>query len=421
MFQYFHPGCSFTGGKKSQFFLWAVIMSQPVILSACRTPIGKFLGELSTLSATELGEKAVAAALSRAGVSPEDVDEVIMGNVLSAGLGQAPARQVALRAGMPPSVAALTINKVCGSGLKAAMLAAQAIALGDARVVVAGGMESMSRAPYLLADARSGWKFGDRQLVDSMVADGLTCPFEDVHMGNHADYIAQTNSISREDQDRYAVESQRRALAAMASGAFDEEIVAIEVPARAGARTVSADEAPRPKTTPEKLASLKPAFQKDGTVTAGNASILSDGAAALVIASPSFASAHGHKPLARIVAYATSGVEPKDIFVAPVPAIRKVLEKAGLSVDDIDLFEVNEAFAAQMLVCIRSLQLPTDKLNVHGGGISLGHPIGASGARVLVTLLHAMERRDAATGLASLCLGGGNAVAMIVERNRDGE
>jgi len=397
------------------------MMDEPVILSACRTPIGKYLGGLATVSATDLGAAVVSASLSRAGVPADAVDEVIMGNVLSAGLGQAPARQAALKAGMPPAVAALTINKVCGSGLKAAMLAAQAVKLDDAEVLVAGGMESMSRAPHLVEGARAGWKFGHQKLIDAMLVDGLTCAFDGLHMGEQAEYIARTQHVSREDQDAYAAASQQRAAAAAAAGGFDDELVPIEISTRGGTTTVSADEGPRPDSTVEKLAALKPAFQEDGTVTAGNASMLSDGAAALVVTSQSFAAAHKCRPMARIVDYATAGVEPREVFLAPIPAIRKVLEKAGMTLEDIDLFELNEAFAAQMLACIRGLGLPTDRLNVHGGAIALGHPIGASGARVLVTLLHALRRHRAKRGLAALCLGGGNAVAMIVERHSDAD
>jgi len=389
---------------------------EAVILSACRTPIGTFLGDLAPLAATQLGAVVVKEAVRRAGVAPDRVDEVIMGNVLSAGLGQAPARQAALHGGLPPTVAALTINKMCGSGLKAVMLAAQAVQLGDAEVVVAGGMESMSRAPHLLSGARGGWKFGDQKVVDSMLIDGLVCAFHNCHMGNQAEYIARLEKISRADQDAFAAESQRRAAEAAKSDAFRGEIVPVEVAVRGKSSVVSADQGPRPGTTVEKLSALAPAFEKNGTVTAGNASQLSDGAAAVVVSSRAFADEHRIRPLARIAAYATAGVEPNRIFIAPVFAIRKVMEKAKLTASDIDLFEINEAFAAQMLACIRPLGLPLDRVNFHGGAIALGHPIGASGARVLVTLLHAMQERGVRRGLAALCLGGGNAVAMIVER-----
>jgi acetyl-CoA C-acetyltransferase len=381
---------------------------QAVILSACRTPIGTFLGDLAPLTATRLGAIVVGNVVRRAGVALTQVDEVILGNVLSAGLGQAPARQAALGAGLPPTVAAVTINKMCGSGLKAVMLAAQAVQLGDAEIVVAGGMESMSRAPHLLSGARSGWKFGDQKVTDSMLNDGLVCAFDHCHMGNQAEHIARVKQISRADQDEFAAESQRRAVAAIRSGAFKTEIVPVE--------KVAVDQGPRADTSLEKLAQLKPVFERDGTVTAGNSSQLSDGAAAVVVASNRFADKHGLKPLARIVAYATAGVEPCDVFIAPVFAVQALLKKCGLAVADIDLWELNEAFAAQMVACERALNLPRERLNVHGGAIALGHPIGASGARVLVTLLHAMQQRGAQRGLAALCLGGGNAVAMIVER-----
>ena len=391
------------------------LLEQPVILSACRTPIGMLLGELSALSAPKLGTVVAQAALQRCGVDPGQVDEVIMGNVLSASLGQAPARQVAIHAGIPAASSALTINKMCGSGLKAIMLAAQGIATADCDVIVAGGMESMSRAPHLITGLRKGCKFGDEEIKDSMMHDGLFCPFDERIMGEQADYLADTENISREDQDRYACESQRRAADAMESGFFEEEIVPVEVPGRGGVKMVRADQGVRPETTVEKLAGLKAFFGKNGTVSAGNASQISDGAAAAVVSSRHFAEANRIKPLARIVAYASAGVPPRDVFVGPVPAIRKVAERANLSLDEIDLFEINEAFAVQVLACIRPLGLSTDRVNVHGGAIALGHPIGASGARVLVTLLHAMRRRGDKRGLAALCLGGGGAVAMIVE------
>jgi acetyl-CoA C-acetyltransferase len=388
-------------------------MSDAYIISGCRTPIGKFLGALSGIPATALGAIAVQEAVRRAGVAPEAVDEVIMGNILSAGLGQAPARQAAIRAGIPPQAGAVTINKMCGSGLKAVMLAAQAIQCGDVEVVVAGGLESMSRSPYLLPRVRKGWKYGHEEALDSMIHDGLWCAFDDKAMGAQADYIADKHGVSREDQDRFALESHRRAVAARDSGAFDEEIIPVEV--KAGQEFAN-DEGPRADTTLEKLAGLKPAFDADGTVTAGNASMLSDGAAALVVTSAERAEKMDSPIRARIVAYATSGVEPREIFIAPVSAVENVLAKAGLEKDDIDLYETNEAFAAQMLACTRSLDLDSKKVNVHGGAVALGHPIGASGARVLVTLLYALKQRNLRRGLASLCLGGGNAVAMIVER-----
>ena len=387
----------------------------PVILSAARTPVGKFLGGLSELPAPRLGAVAVAEAVRRANVSPEQVQEVILGTVVQAGQGQAPARQAALFAGLPDTVPAVTVNKVCGSGLKAVMLAAQAIRAGDADVVVAGGMESMSQAPYLLKGARTGFKYGDQTTADALVVDGLWCPFENRAMGNSAEHTASTCDVSRADQDRFAAQSHRRAAAAWERGDFVAEVVPVTVPGRTPV-TISKDEGIRPDTTPEGLAKLKPAFQKDGTVTAGNASQLSDGAAALVVASPAAAERIGTPPLARIISYATSGVAPKDIFIAPVSAVRMALEKANLRLADIDLFELNEAFAAQMLACGKGLGLDEAKVNVNGGAISLGHPIGASGARVLTTLLYALCARGGRYGLASLCLGGGNAVAMVVER-----
>jgi acetyl-CoA C-acetyltransferase len=395
-------------------------MSEALILSAVRTPIGKYLGGLAELPAPELGARAIGEAMRRAGVSPAAVDEVIMGNVLQAGVGQNPARQAALKAGLPDSIAAYTVNKVCGSGLKAVMLAAQAIKAGDANMVVAGGMESMSRAPYLLFGARTGWKYGDQKVVDAMIHDGLWCPFENWHMGEAAEHIATKCGVSRAEQDQFAARSHQRAAAAWERGAFNAETMSIPVAGRDGKRSGSGaltrDEGIRPDTTAEALAKLKPAFRPEGTVTAGNASMLSDGAAALVVASAQAAEKITAKPLAKIVAYATSGVAPKDIFIAPVPAVRMALDKAGLSAKDIDLFEINEAFAAQMLACTGELKLDEERANIHGGAIALGHPIGASGARVLTTLLYALQQRGGRRGLASLCLGGGNAVAMVVER-----
>ncbi|HEV3255304.1 MAG TPA: acetyl-CoA C-acetyltransferase [Gemmataceae bacterium] len=391
-------------------------MSEALILSAVRTPIGKYLGGLAEVPAPQLGAVAVAEALRRGKVPPERVDEVIMGNVLQAGVGQNPARQAALRGGLPESIAAFTVNKVCGSGLKAVMLAAQAIRAGDADLIVAGGMESMSRAPYLLFGARTGWKYGDQKAVDAMLHDGLWCAFEDWHMGEAAEYIADKCRVSRGDQDRFSAQSHQGAAAAWQRGAFSAEVVPVTVGTGAKARTVSRDEGVRPETTAEGLAQLKSAFREGGTVTAGNASMLSDGAAAVVVGSARAAERLGTKPLARVVAYATSGVAPKDIFLAPVLAVRQVLDRAGLAMKDIDLFELNEAFAAQMLACGKDLKLDESRVNVHGGAIALGHPIGASGARVLVTLLYALQQTGGKRGLASLCLGGGNAVAMVVER-----
>jgi acetyl-CoA C-acetyltransferase len=385
------------------------------IVAGCRTPIGRFLGGLASVPATQLGAIAVREAVRRSGVAPGDVDEVIMGNVLSAGLGQAPARQAALGAGLPPTVAALMINKVCGSGLKAVMLADQAIRAGDARCIVAGGMENMSRAPHLLPGARAGWKFGHQQAIDSMIHDGLWCACENLSMGDEANYIATSRDVNRADQDAFAAESHRRAIAAAQAGAFRDEIVPVAVPGAKGETTITEDEGPWPGIT-EKLAALRPAFDPAGTVTAGNASQISDGAAALVVVSDELARKASSPIKARIVASATSGVPPKELFIAPVSAIEAVLAKARMSLADIDLIELNEAFAAQCLACSRPLKLDSAKVNVNGGAIALGHPIGASGARVLVTLLYALAKRNLPCGLASLCLGGGNAVAMIVER-----
>jgi acetyl-CoA C-acetyltransferase len=391
-------------------------MTDAFILSAARTPVGKYLGGLSELTAPQLGAAAVREALRRAAVPPERIDEVIMGNVLQAGVGQNPARQAALKAGLPDTVAAFTVNKVCGSGLKAVMLAAQAIRAGDAELLVAGGMESMSQAPYLLFGARQGWKYGDQKVVDAMIHDGLWCAFEGCHMGNSAEYIAAKCHVSRAEQDRFAAQSHRRAAAAWERNAFQAEVVPVTVGSGPKAKTVSRDEGVRPDSTAEALAKLRPAFQEGGTVTAGNASMLSDGAAALVVGSARAAERLGVRPKAKVVAYATSGVAPKDIFLAPVYAVRQVLDRAGVAMKDVDLFELNEAFAAQMLACGGELKLDEGRVNVHGGAIALGHPIGASGARVLVTLLYALEQRGGRRGLASLCLGGGNAVAMLVER-----
>lgn len=390
-------------------------LNQALILSACRTPIGKFLGGLSALPATDLGGLVIAEAVRRAGIDGSWVEEALMGCVLPAGLGQAPARQAALKGGLPPTVAALTVNKVCGSGLKAVMLAAQAIRAGDIECAVAGGMESMSRAPFLLDGARSGLKFGDQKLIDHMQFDGLTCAFDRVAMGLHAEHIAKVKSVSREDQDRFSVESQKRASAAVAAGLFAEEILPVTLASRKESTVFAVDEGVRGDATLDGLAKLKPAFDPNGTVTAGNASTLSDGAAALVVASETFAARHNRKALARIVSYATSGGEPRDLFIAPVAAVRMALAKAKLDASKVDLFEINEAFASQMVACARELEIAPDRLNVQGGAIALGHPIGASGARVLTTLVHSLKRRQSKYGVASLCLGGGNAVAMVVE------
>jgi acetyl-CoA C-acetyltransferase len=387
----------------------------PVILSAVRTPIGRFLGELSDLPAPRLGAVVVQEAAKRAGISPGDVDEVILGNVVQAGVGQNPARQAAIFAGLPDSIAAFTVNKVCGSGLKAAMLAAQAIRAGDSEIIIAGGTESMSRAPFLLPNIRTGYKYGDQKAVDALIHDGLWCAFENWPMGEAAEYIAQKCSVSRADQDRFAAQSHQRAAAAWERGDFSREIVPVTIGSGTKTRTVSRDEGIRPDTTAEGLAKLKPAFRADGSVTAGNSSQLSDGAAALVVATSAVAERLGRKPLAKILAYATSGVAPRDIFIAPVTAVQMVLERAGLKPSDIDLFELNEAFAAQAVACNQGLNLDESRINVNGGAVALGHPIGASGARVLVTLIHAMQKREARRGVAALCLGGGNAVAMVIE------
>lgn len=392
------------------------VMDTAYIISAVRTPIGKFLGGLAEMPAVELGGRVLVEALARAGVPAGAVDEVIMGCVLQAGLGQNPARQAALNAGLPDAIAPFTVNKVCGSGLKAVMLAAQAIRAGDADIILAGGMESMSRAPYLLPGARAGWKIGDQKAVDAMIHDGLMCAFENWHMGEAAEHIAAECGINRRDQDCFAAQSHQRAARAWAEGAFAAEILPITVGSGAKARTIAQDEGFRADANIDALAKLKPAFKEGGCVTAGNASMLSDGAAAVAVASGRAVEKLGLKPMARVVAYATSGIAPKEIFLAPVGAVRQVLEKARLTLADIDLFELNEAFAAQMLACNKDLRIDEAKLNVHGGAIALGHPIGASGTRVLVTLLSALERRNARRGLACLCLGGGNAVAMIVER-----
>ena len=394
-----------------------------VVVSAARLPTGRFLGGLAPLRAPELGARAIEAAVSRSGVEPTEIQEVIMGNVLQAGVGQAPARQAAILGGIPDTVPAVTINKVCGSGLKAVMLAAQAIRAGDSSVLVAGGMESMSNAPYLLRGYREGVKFGDRQLLDGLIHDGLWCSFGECHMGGHAEYTAMKASITRDEQDRFALESHRRAIEAIDSGAFAEEIVPVEV--RRGRRTtiVEIDESPRRETSLEALAKLRPAFVADApaeisepSVTAGNAPGLNDGAAATVVTSQAFAEAHGLDTLARISEYAVGATAPRDLFFAPVVAVRRLLEREGTSVDDYDLVEMNEAFAVQALADARELGIEMDRLNVRGGAIALGHPIGASGARILTTLLYAMRDRGAERGLATLCLGGGNAVAMSVER-----
>ena len=388
----------------------------PVILSACRTPIGKFLGGLSSLPAPRLGAIVIRDALSRAGVGGERVDEVIMGHVVQGGSGQAPARQAMIHAGLPGTVPAMTVNKVCGSGLKAVMLAAQAIKAGDAQCVVAGGMESMSAAPHYVYGMRNGVKAGNQQLVDGMIHDGLWDSFSNQHMGNLAEYTARKANVSRADQDAFALASHQKAVAAMEACHFKDETVAVEIPGRKGPTVVDKDECPRKDTTLEVLAALKPVFEKDGSVTAGNAPGLNDGASALVVASLAFAKANGLKPLARVTAYATGGGEPKDLFFAPIFAVQNLMKKVGTKIGDYDLIEANEAFAVQALADGRALGWDWDRVNVNGGAVALGHPIGASGARVLTTLLYALRARNKATGLATLCLGGGNAVALSVER-----
>jgi acetyl-CoA C-acetyltransferase len=391
-------------------------MAEALILSAARTPVGKYLGGLAEVPAPQLGAIALAEAIKRAKASPSGIQEVIMGNVLQAGVGQNPARQAALKAGLPDTIAAFTVNKVCGSGLKAAMLAAQAIRAGDLDLAAAGGMESMSRAPYLLFGARAGWKYGDQKVLDAMIHDGLWCAFEDWHMGEAAEHIASKCAVTRQDQDRFSAQSHHRAAQAWERGAFNAEVVPVTTGSGPKAKIISRDEGIRAETSADLLAKLKPSFREGGTVTAGNASMLSDGAAAVVLGSPRAAEKLGVRPLARVVSYATSGVAPKDIFIAPVAATKQAVEKAGLALKDIDLFEMNEAFAAQMLACGKGLGLDESRVNVNGGAIAIGHPIGASGARVLVTLLYAMQERNARRGLAALCLGGGNAVAMLIEK-----
>jgi acetyl-CoA C-acetyltransferase len=387
-----------------------------VIVSAARTPIGKFQGAYKDLPATDLGAVAVRAAVARSGVDGALVDECIMGNVIGAGLGQAPARQAALRGGLPDSVGALTINKVCGSGLKAVMLAGALIRSGDARVIVAGGLENMTRGPHLLPQARAGYRLGNGELIDATVHDGLWCAFENHHMGNSAEWIAREFDVSRAAQDAFAQESHARAIAAQDSGAFAAELAPVEAPAGRGkAITISADEPPRRDSDARALAGLRPVFASDGTVTAGNAPGLTDGAAALVVTSARAARELGLSPLARIIGSAQAGVKPLELFTAPVFAVRHLMDRTGTTMDSYDLFEINEAFAAQVIANGRELGIDWDRLNVNGGAIALGHPIGASGARVLVTLIHALRARGGGRGIASLCLGGGEAVAMAIE------
>ncbi len=390
--------------------------SDVYLLSAARTPIGRFQGGLASFGATDLGGLVVAEALRRAGVAGADVDEVMMGHVLQAGAGQAPARQAALKGGVPDTVPALTVNMVCGSGLRAVMLAASEIQAGQAEVVVAGGMESMTNAPYLLPQARGGYRLGHGQLVDSMVHDGLWCAFKNWHMGSAAEVIARRFEVTREAQDAFAVESHAKAVAAMDGGKFRDEILPVSVAQKKGdPLVISADESPRRDSSVESLAKLKPAFEKDGTVTAGNAPSVNDGAAALIVASGRFVRERGLQPLARVTGYATGGTSPEMIFHAPVIAVRKLMERAGRGIGDYDLIEANEAFSAQALANGRELGWDWSRVNVNGGAVALGHPIGASGARVLSTLLYALKDRGKKTGLATLCLGGGNAVALSVE------
>jgi len=395
-----------------------ITTNPPVILSAVRTPIGRFMGGLSPLAATGLGAIVVAEAVRRAGIEPKQVDEAILGNVVQAGLGQNPARQAALRGGLDSRVAAMTINKVCGSGLKAVALAAQAVALGESDIVAAGGMESMSNCPYLLKNARTGFRLGNQELLDSMITDGLWDAYENLHMGQTAELVSEKYGISREEQDQFAYESHQKAVRAIKSCFFSEQIVPVEIPQKRGDPVViKTDESPRADTSVELLAKLKPAFKKDGTVTAGNAPGTNDGAAALIVTSESNAARLGKSPMARIVAQAVSGVEPKWVMMAPVDAVEKLLAKTGWDRQkDVDLYELNEAFAVAALAVTRVLKLDPAKVNVNGGAVALGHPIGASGARILVTLLYELQRRNLKRGIAALCLGGGNAVALAVER-----
>ena len=394
----------------------------PVIVGAARTPIGRFLGALSPLSAPELGAVAIREALKRSKVPAEDVQEVIMGHVIQGGTGQAPARQAALKAGLPATISAVTVNKVCGSGLKAVMLASQAIKAGDAQVIVAGGQESMSNAPYYVYGMRNGVKLTDQKMVDGMIKDGLWCASCDVHMGRHAEYTATKAGATREDQDEFAAASHRKAVSAIEAGKFKSEIARVEIPGKKGPTVVDTDEGPRKDTTVEALAKLRPAFPvKNGqnenlSVTAGNASSLNDGAAALIVVSEEYAEAHNLEILGRITGYATGATKPEDLFFAPIKAVRNLMAKTGKKIEDFDLIEANEAFASQALANGDELGWDWKRVNVNGGAIALGHPIGASGARVLTTLLYAMKDRGAKTGLATLCLGGGDAVALSVER-----
>ena len=388
---------------------------EAVILSACRTPVGRFLGSLTSVPAPTLGALAIKEALKRAGVNAADVEEVIMGNVLQAGLGQNPARRASIEAGLPQETPAMTVNKVCGSGLKTVNLAAQAVVAGDADVVVAGGMENMSASPYLLPKAREGYRMGDGNMVDEMIKDGLWCALTDVHMGITAENVAERYGITRQDQDEFSAESQRRAVEAVEKGLFKDEIVPVEVPQRKGDPiTFDTDEHPRAGTTAEGLGTLRPAFKKDGTVTAGNASGINDAGAAVVVASREYAESHGIKPLASVISYAAAGLDPSVMGLGPIYATRKALDKAGMSMDDVDLVEANEAFASQTLAVGKELGLDPRRTNVRGGAIAIGHPIGASGTRILVTLLYAMRDAGSEVGLATLCIGGGQGVATLV-------
>jgi acetyl-CoA C-acetyltransferase len=392
-------------------------LNEAVIISAVRTPVGKFLGSLKGFSATELGAIVVRESVKRAGLKPEDVDEVIMGCVIQAGLGQNPARQAALNGGLPSTVSAVTVNKVCGSGLKAVMMAAQGVQLGDTEIVVAGGMESMSNAPYLLPKAREGYRLGNGELVDSMINDGLWCAFENYHMGCTGEVVAEEYSIGRSEQDEFAVSSHRKAAAAIKAGKFKDEIVPVEIPQKKGQTlTFDTDETVREDTTVEVLGKLKPAFKSEGTVTAGNAPSVNDGASAVVVTSMRRARELGVEPMARIVAQATSGVEPRLVMMAPVEAVRKLFKKTGWSPSEVDLVELNEAFSVAALAVTRELGLDPEKVNVNGGAVALGHAIGQSGSRLLTSILYELKRRDAKRGIVSLCLGGGNAVAMAIER-----
>ena len=391
-------------------------MSTAYLVSAARTPIGGFLGTLSSLTAPALGAHAIRAAVARAGVTHDAIEQVIMGNVVSAGLGQAPARQAGIGAGLPTSHGALTVNKVCGSGLMAVALAGQAIRLDEADVIVAGGMESMSNAPYLLPRVREGLRMGNGRVLDAMIVDGLWDPYNDFHMGTAAESCARARDVTRPAQDAFAVESYRRAQAAIAGGTFADEIAPVEVASRRGTVVVDTDEEPA-RIDFDRVSALKPAFERDGTITAANASTIADGAAALVVASEAACARLGLRRRARIVATATAGRAPAEFPIAPIDAVRRVLDRAKLTTADVDLYEINEAFAVVALACLRELDLDPARVNVHGGAIALGHPIGASGARVLVTLLHALERRGLRRGVATLCLGGGEAIAMVIDRD----